>query len=261
MTTPQPGIGFNDALPVQQAKSRLLITLVVDTSSSMNEQGPGGERRIDELNRALAALRAELMKDDVVRRQGEIALVTFGANHVVAVDPTGRTPGRASEPYAPVSQFNPPALQAGGITPMVEGLQYAFELIADRRGRLRAEGIPLSNRPIVYLITDGVPTDASGHRSDNWRSLVPVIRSQEAGKHMLFFALGVAGAEIDMLQGLAPNSSHYLAQLEFSQVLMLVSASIDTGADPTSRSAPAEEVYGQVQTRIERIRTFLDENH
>lgn len=251
------GPHFNDALPVQQAKSRLLITLVVDTSSSMNAQGPGGERRIDELNRALAALRAELMKDDVVSRQGEIALVTFGADHVVAVDPTGRVAGQASQAYVPVSQFNPPVLRAGGVTPMVEGLHYAFDLIADRRNRLRAEGIPMSNRPIVYLITDGVPTDANGNRSDQWRSLAPVIRSQEAGKHLLFFALGVAGADIDMLQGLAPKSSRYLAQLEFSQVLLLVSASTETGAAAAYRNAPAEEVYEGVNDRITRIQTYI----
>jgi len=37
-----------DALPVQPAKSRLLIMLVVDTSHSMSEGG-----RIQELNQAL----------------------------------------------------------------------------------------------------------------------------------------------------------------------------------------------------------------
>ena len=43
---------------------------------------------------------------------------------------------------------------------MVEGLQYAMELTATRRQQLRSSGIALANRPLMYLLTDGVPTTA-----------------------------------------------------------------------------------------------------
>ncbi|TCO48018.1 vWA domain-containing protein [Actinocrispum wychmicini] len=235
-----------DALPIQPAKSRLLITLVVDTSSSMLE-----DDRIGELNQALSEWRAELMKDDHLRRHGEIALVTFGNGHVQAVDPSGRTT-QATTPYVPIAEFSPPALQAGGVTPMVEGLQYALDLLAARRQFLRKDGIGLVNRPLVYLITDGVPTDSQGHRSDRWRAFAPALRQQENGKHLLFFAFGVKGAEAEVLSGLAPQSWRLLADFNFAEVLTFVSASIETAAAASARSEPAEVVHAKVQDRLDK---------
>jgi uncharacterized protein YegL len=254
----QPPASVRDALPVQPAKSRILITLVVDTSSSMAE----GDR-IGELNRALASWRAELMKDDHLSSRGEIALVTFGKDHVVAVDPSGQVAGPAPEPYVPVSRFCPVQLEAGGVTPMVEALQYAFDLLATRRRQLRSGGISLANRPLVYLITDGVPTDERGYRSDRWRDLAPMIRQQETGKHLLFFAFGVDGAEQEVLSGLAPASWKLLAGLNFAEVLKFVSASIESASAASARSEPAEAVYGKVNDRLDmvaRMTKFLQGN-
>jgi uncharacterized protein YegL len=236
-----------DALPVQPAKSRLLITLVVDTSLSMQHGN-----RIGELNRALASWRTELMKDDHLRRHGEIALVTFGKDHVVAVDPTGRTRGAAAEPYVPISQFSPPTLEAGGVTPMVDALQFSFDLLAARRQHLRANGISLVNRPLVYLITDGVPTDDQGHRSDRYRDFAPVVRQQENGKHLLFFAFGVDGAEREVLSSLAPESWRYLADLNFSEVLTFVSASIEAAAAHETHAESASDIYDRTNDRLDR---------
>jgi uncharacterized protein YegL len=219
--------------------------------------------RIGELNRALGSWRAELAKDDHISRHGEIALITFGKDHVVAVDPSGRVAGPAQQPYVPVSQFSPPELQAGGVTPMVEALQYAFELLASRRLHLRSSGIALANRPLVYLITDGVPTDGEGRRSDQWRDLAPMIRQQENGKHLLFFAFGVDGAEQEVLSGLAPMSWRFLAGLNFAEVLTFVSASIESAAAASARAESAEVVYEAVNTRLDkeaRMANFLRGN-
>jgi uncharacterized protein YegL len=255
MTQPPRGI---DALPVQPAKSRLLITLVVDTSLSMKEAG-----RINELNTALQNWRAELTANDHVRRHGEIALVTFGRDHVVAVDLAGRGASDSNEPYVPVTEFNPPVLEAGGVTPMIEGLQYAFELLAARRQHLRASGRPLVNRPLVYLITDGVPTDQNGAQSNRWRDFAPVIRQQETGKHLLFFAFGVDGAQQEVLRGLAPSSWRFLANLKLSDVLTMVSTSIESAAAASAHDEPAEKIYARVNDRLDketRIREFLEGN-
>jgi len=254
MTQPTGGI---DALPVQKGSSRILITLVVDTSSSMGASG-----RITELNQALQNWRQELMADPHVASAGEISLVTFGKDHVVAVDPSGRSTGQATEPFVPVAEFSPPALQAGGVTPMVEGLQYAMEITAAHRQQLRSQGISLSNRPLIYLLTDGMPTDPDGHYTERWRDLAPVIRQQESGKHLLFFAIGVTGANVEVLRGLAPDSNYYLANMSFAQVLRLVSASIETATE-APRNGPAEEVYEGVRDGIDkrtRIRAFLEGN-
>src|SRR5437763_11712486 len=112
MTTPWP--------PVQQAHSRLLIALVVDTSASMSRDGA-----IDTLNRALRDWREDLHADSHLRRIGEIALITFGGT-VAVVDPSGRGRDPVSEPFVPVSDFNPPLLRAAGYTPMVAGIKRAL---------------------------------------------------------------------------------------------------------------------------------------
>jgi uncharacterized protein YegL len=256
MTQPQDVLAM---LPeVQAVSSRVLITLVVDTSYSMSQSG-----RISELNRELLGWREDLLSNDVVRRQGEIALVTFGKDHVRTVDPTGRTSGQPAEAYVPVAAFAPRPLEAGGVTPLVDGLQHAFELIAARRNQLRASGRNMAYRPLVYLITDGVPTDAEGLPSDNWRDIAPVIRQQEDGKHLLFFAFGVDGADEDVLRGLAPNSAHSLGRVPFSRVMQMMSTSIDKSVSAAAHDESAAVLHRQVNEQLdkeERMRRFLEES-
>jgi uncharacterized protein YegL len=242
---------------VQSVRSRVLITLVVDTSHSMSGN------RIAELNRSLRSWRDDLMTNDVVRRQGEIALVTFGKDHVRTIDPAGRTSGIPSEPFVSVAEFAPQPLEAGGVTPMVEGLQHAFEIIAARRNHLRSSGQNMAYRPLVYLITDGVPTDANGYESENWRDIAPVIRQQEDGKHLLFYAFGVDGAKESVLRGLAPQSSYTLGQVPLSQVMRMMSTSIEKSVAAAANNEPATEMYKQVNDQLEkdeRMRRFLEES-
>jgi uncharacterized protein YegL len=245
-----------DALPVRQARNRTLITLVVDTSASMQQNGA-----VDELNRALRRWCDELRSNDHLQASGEIALITFGKDHVLAVDPSGRMAGNSARPYVPLRDFNPPQLVAGGLTPMVEAIQYALEVVATRKRELTAEGIGLAYRPMVYLITDGVPTDERGQRTDRWREVAAMLRQHEAGKHLLFFAFGVRGADEDVLRGLAPNAWYLLDNTDFTQVLRLVSTSIGS-ARSESRDAPADAIYERFQednTKNEEMRRWLEE--
>ncbi len=248
---------LRDALPAQAPRGRLLITLVVDTSESMRESG-----RIDELNAALRGWREELLKVDPVASIGEIAMVTFGFNHVQVIDPSGRVSGPPAQPYVPVREFSPPELRADGVTPLVAGVQEALRLVAVRRRELREAGMPMKNRPLVYLITDGVPTDDKGHKSNDWQDLAPVIRQQESGKHILFFAFGVTGADEAVLRALAPESYSSLTDVTMARVLSLMSASIESAGN-ASRDQPAEKVYKDArehQKQADRIREWMRRN-
>lgn len=236
-------------LPVQSAKSRLLITLVVDTSSSMANSGGIGQ-----LNSALQNWRGELATNEYLSQTGEICLISFGEGGVRRVDPSGQARSMLADPYVPIRDFNPPALSAGGVTPMVEGLQLAFSTVAEKKQRLRDAGLPLAHRPLIYLITDGAPTDERGRLTQGWRTLVPVIRQQEAGKHLLFFALGVRGAAEDVLRGLAPESTHLLDTLEFSRVLQFVSTSIEAVREGTTRDQTASQAYQGVNEANDKWR-------
>jgi len=79
-----------------------------------------------------------------------------------------------------------------------------------------------------------------------------VIRQQEKGKHMLFFAFGVEGAQQEVLAGLAPQSWRFLARTPFSEVLMMVSASIESASAANTNDLPAETVYEQVNDRLNK---------
>jgi uncharacterized protein YegL len=248
---------MTDALPIQQAKSRLLITLVVDTSQSMSSNGA-----IDKLNAALRDWRTELLDDGYLTAVGEIALISFGNDYVTAIDPSGRRRGHMDEPFVPVREFDPPKLEAGGATPMVEAVQYALEITGARKEQLATQGIPLAHRPMIWLLTDGVPTDDQGRRSDRWRDLAPLLRQQEAGRHLLFYAIGVPGAERDVLAGLAPNSFYFLDKLDFMRVMRLVSVSLNA-AKGVSRNQSSDEVYADTRDRFERteeMRLWLEKN-
>lgn len=254
MTDPS---ALRDALPAQAPRGRLPITLVLDSSQSMEASG-----RIDELNAALQSWRTELLGNDHLASIGEVALVSFGFNYVQVLDASGRVNGRPEQPYVAVRDFRPPVLRAAGVTPMVAALQTALDLVAARRLQLRDSGTPLKNRPLIYLITDGVPTDDQGMPSDSWRDFAPVLREQEKGRQILFFALGVSGADMDVLRELAPSSAYDLADLPLAQVLNFVSTSTER-LSSASREQPAEDQYRGVrdqQERSDRIREWLEKN-
>ncbi|WP_433363840.1 vWA domain-containing protein [Actinoplanes sp. CA-142083] len=244
-----------DALPVRQARNRTLITLVLDTSSSMRQTGA-----IDELNDALRKWCEELRGNDSLQMSGEIAMITFGKDHVRAIDPSGRIGGNTPRPYVPLRDFDPPRLEADGVTPMVEAIQYALEVLSVRRNELTSEGVGLAYRPMLHLITDGVPTDPHGNRTDRWRDVAAMLRQHEAGKHLLFFALGVRGADQEVLTGLAPKAWYLLEDTDFSKVLRLVSTSIGS-AQAESRDAPADVIYDHFQRdnrKNEEMRRWLE---
>jgi uncharacterized protein YegL len=230
-----------DSLPVRQARNRTLIIMLLDTSSSMRQTGA-----IEELNTALRNWAEELRGNDFLMSSGEIAMITFGRGHVVAVDPRGQVAGQAARPFAPIREFNPPRLEAEGVTPMVEAIQYALQVLSTRKSELMQEGVGLAYRPMIYLLTDGVPTDEQGRPTDRWQDVAPLLRQHEAGKHLLFFGMGVRGADPAVLNGLAPQANYVLHDTNFTEVLRLVSTSIGS-AQAESREAPADQIYQHFQ--------------
>ena len=78
---------------------------------------------------------------------------------------------------------------------MGEAIVYALDLMEQRKETYKNNGVQYY-RPWVFLITDGAPTDS-------WQNAARRIREMEAQRRMLFFAVGVAGADMNKLRQIA----------------------------------------------------------
>ena len=190
---------------------RCPCVLLLDVSGSMSGAP------IAELNAGLAAFRAELAEDALATKRVEVAIVTFG-------------PARIELPFTGASGFEPPTLRADGDTPMGSAILQAVELVRARKAEYRANGIAYY-RPWLFLITDGAPTDA-------WEGAAAAVREGEAAKAFAFFAIGVQGANLDILRRISVREPLALQALRFRELFSWLSSSLRS----VSRSSPGTEV-------------------
>ena len=185
--------------------------LLLDISGSMNG------RPIDELNAGLTTFKDELSADALALKRVEVGMVTFG-------------PVKVEAPFTSASIFYPPTLQAHGDTPMGAAINQALNMVEDRKNEYRSNGISYY-RPWVFLITDGEPTDA-------WQAAADAIREGEASKKFAFFAIGVMGANMDILRQISVREPLSLDGLKFRELFSWLSSSLRS----VSRSTPGTEV-------------------
>jgi len=240
---------FADIEPGGNAQRQPLV-LCLDTSKSMSGLP------IDTLNQALRAWTDELRTDVNLSNSVEISLITFGGQRVETW--RGETPlpyGSQSDAFQPAYAFSPPTLVATGVTLMTDALETAMKLVATRKAELRNSGL-LYYRPQICLITDGQPTDATGHLTDDWRRVVPVLAGEQALKKFRLFAVGVGGITLQgeqILQAIAPKFYARLQGFPFRAVLQMMSAS--AGAQ---QKGDGEEAYEKIFARFTTQRSAWD---
>ncbi|KHG39123.1 MAG: VWA domain-containing protein [Aphanizomenon flos-aquae KM1D3_PB] len=162
---------------VENPENRCPVILLLDTSGSMSGQP------IQELNRGLAAFKEDVMKDAQASLSVEVAIVTFG-------------PVKLTQDFVTIDHFTAPKLETEGVTPMGEAIEYALDLLETRKQTYKDNGVHYY-RPWVFLITDGAPTDA-------WEGAAQRVREEEEQRRMLFFTVGVQGADMNKLRQIAP---------------------------------------------------------
>jgi uncharacterized protein YegL len=191
---------------------RCPCVLLLDVSGSM------GGTPLAELNAGLALFKDELAADSLAMKRVEVAIVTFG-------------PTKIEMPFTSASTFYPPTLAAQGDTPMGSAITQALDLVKDRKNEYRTNGISYY-RPWVFLITDGGPTDA-------WQAAADAVREGEASKQFAFFAIGVKGANMDILKQISSARDPLsLDGLKFRELFSWLSSSLRS----VSRSTPGTEV-------------------
>lgn len=185
--------------------------LLLDVSQSMAGQP------IQELNSGLVTFKDELAADSLAMKRVEVGIVTFG-------------PVNTEMPFTTAESFYPPSLQTKGATPMGEAIRQGLAMVAARKAEYRANGISYY-RPWVFLITDGGPTD-------EWRTAADAVKEGETSKAFAFFAVGVKGANMDVLKQICVRDPLSLDGLRFRELFSWLSSSLRS----VSKSTPGTEV-------------------
>ncbi len=161
--------------------------LLLDVSGSMTDN-----KKIGQLNEGLRVFKEEVLKDELASRRIDIAVVTFG-NNVQLV-----------HPFSSIQYFEPPVLEANGETKMGHAILEAIDIIEQRKKLYREQGVD-HFRPWIFMITDGEPTDMKPG-DELWATVVNRLHENEANNRLMFFAVGVEPANMNMLTQLMPST-------------------------------------------------------
>jgi uncharacterized protein YegL len=182
-----------------------------------------GGAPIQELNRSLGEFKSALAKDAQASARVEVAVITFGEGGV-----------QVAQEFVAAGDFQPPALQAGGLTPLGDALNQALDLVADRKATYKANAVDYY-RPWIILITDGAPTD-----KEAWEGAVARLRAEEDRKGVLCWCFGVDSADSTVLKKVSPERSYLLTEYagSFGKIFRWVSSSMAR----VSQSTPGDQV-------------------
>lgn len=203
---------FDQTEFAENPEPRCPVVLVLDTSGSMQGQA------IIELNEGLRAFSAAIKGDRLASLRVEVAVVACGGK-VRALDVRGPEPSETSDnreialynrlgmairpkvnevpldarqAFVTADQFQPPVMDANGETPLGEAISRALALLRDRKEIYKQSGLDYF-RPWIFAITDGKPTDKG------WEAVAEQVRQEEARKGVVFYGVGVEGADMQVL--------------------------------------------------------------
>ena len=195
---------------------RLPCVLLLDGSGSMDGEA------IDELNAGLRVLEEELKKDDIASQRVQLLVIRFGGDRDVEV----------LSDWTDAMDFSAPRLSANGLTPMGSAVRVGLAKLEEQKGRYRTNGVAY-NRPWVFLITDGGPTDT------DWQQAAAESRAAEQAGKLVFFGVGAgASADLKKLAEFSTRQPVRLQGLKFRELFLWLSASARDG----SKKAPGSNV-------------------
>jgi len=218
--------------------TELPLALVLDTSSSMSG------RPIEVVNETLIETQIEFQKD-AFKYLVHVATITFGHEGVQLWRGNHKI-GRNEDAFVPAEKWSPPKLRASGVTPLTEAVMLAVACVEREKERLKVARRNY-NRPVIWLWSDGVPTDDQGQPTDAWRELVPKLSHSE--RKFRLYALYPHGippegkAALDQLA----SAAWPLEQFAYKDVLPLLSASVETaGSDPHAQDDEIQRTYDEI---------------
>ena len=138
-----------DVVLSDNTSQRLPCIILLDGSSSMSRK-VGGISAVSELNAGLQVLERELKADVVASQRVQLKVLRIGGGDEV----------QAVTDWTDAMDFDAPEISAKGTTPLGAGVLAALETIEQQKDNYRSHDIPY-NRPWLFIITDGGPTDSA----------------------------------------------------------------------------------------------------
>lgn len=199
-------MSFDDVEFFENSDPKVSVLFVLDCSDSMSETFPGETRSaLEALNGGLDTLVAEIHKDPLSRRRVELSFLPYGTQ---IAEPT---------PFTTVDNLVLPELQPMGITNTGAALERALDSIEERKQVYKNNGINYY-QPMLFIISDGLSMDSLEEASRR-------IKDLSAKKKLSFFAIGVAGADLQQLSSIGPRQALALKGLKFDELFEWISKS------------------------------------
>ena len=217
-----------DVVLSDNTSQRLPCVLVLDGSGSM------AGTPINELNEGLKILERELKNDDTAAQRVQLMVIRLGDNNAVEVLTN----------WTDAIDFSAPRLEANGVTPLGDAMLMALDKIEEQKENYRDHDIPY-NRPWIFLITDGIPTDL------NWENAAAECRQAEGDNKVVIFTIGTADADFEALKKFSGRSPVKLDGLKFKELFVWLSRSASSGSMASQDAeiqieAPSD--WGTIQT-------------
>jgi uncharacterized protein YegL len=168
-----------------ESSRRLPVYLLLDCSASM------AGASIEAVNEGVRQLYTQLMQTPTAVETVWICLITFD------------TAAKMLSPLTPLLEFQPPELQASGITAMGAALEL-LEQSLDDDIRVGTETEKGDWRPLVFLLTDGEPTD-------DWEPIVERLKNRTEKKVGTLIALGCGG---NVNEGILKEVTDHVLRME-----------------------------------------------
>lgn len=222
-TNPEPRCACVLLVDVSGSMAEIVANVGEDLGHSVQQDGQtyravsGGTSRIDLVNEGLRIYQADLTSDSLAAQRVEVSVITFGGSVQTVSD------------FASAQQFSPPTLTANGDTPMGAAILRAIEAIADRKRQYKQNALHYY-RPWIFMITDGGPTDA-------WKEAAARVHEGEKRKEFAFFAIGVEGANFEILRQISVRDPVRLKNNDFKKMFQWLSQSQRS----VSHSNPGQE--------------------
>lgn len=230
---------------VDPTVARTPTVLILDTSGSMEWTPSGMEKsRMEFLNEGQEFFNDEIEDNDHASIRVDVGVVTFGGGVEV------------EQEMINIEDWEPTELEPSGRTPMGDAIDEGLQLLEERKEQYKNDGLPY-NRPLVWLLTDGEPTDMDPG-DPKWDKVQDLIEVGTDDNHFLFFGVGVGDdANMDALNDLTSvvgpdqGKTFSLEEGMFDEFFRIVSETSQRASEHDSEAEDVAEEVEEVASQVD----------